>query len=59
MGEEVTGLIYYAEKEQLVVVGGSCSLFLLGRNDGDGSWAQISKMKFATGTGENAGSLQV
>jgi len=60
MGEEVTGLIYYAEKEQLVVVGASCSLYLLGKSadEGDG-WVSLSKMKFATGTGEAAGSLNV
>lgn len=52
-------LIYYAEKEQLLLVTASCSLNLLGRDDTTGSWQSISKMKFATGTGEAASSLQV
>jgi intraflagellar transport protein 140 len=59
MTEEVTGIIYYADKEQLVVVGASCSLYVLGHGTDRGEWQALSKMKFATGTGEAAGSLQV
>jgi intraflagellar transport protein 140 len=59
MTEEVTGIIYYADKEQLVVVGASCSLYVLGHGADRGEWQALSKMKFATGTGEAAGSLQV
>ncbi|MEW5317550.1 MAG: hypothetical protein WDW38_008838 [Sanguina aurantia] len=51
MTEEVHTLIYYAEKEQLLVVSASCTLSVLGKDDQTGNWVALSKMKFATGTG--------
>mmetsp|Transcript_30722 Transcript_30722/g.68056 ORF Transcript_30722/g.68056 Transcript_30722/m.68056 type:complete len:1411 (+) Transcript_30722:34-4266(+) len=57
--EEVHNIIYYAEKEQLVVTTSGCTLHVLGRNEQLGTWQSISKMKFATGTGEAATALQV
>lgn len=59
MAEEVTSLIYYAEKDQLVVITSNSSLNLLGQDESTGEWMSLSKMKFATGTGDAAGSLQV
>ncbi len=59
MPEELTAMMYYPEKEQLVVVGVSCSLYLLARNEQENTWGVVSKMKFATGTGEQAGWLHV
>eukprot|EP00798_Chlamydomonas_sp_ICE-L_P030874 gene30874-35918_t len=55
-------LIYYAPKDQLVVTTASCNLHVLGRDEEanpTAPWTTVSKMKFATGTGEAATSLQV
>lgn len=52
-------LIYYAEKEQMLVVSASCTLNILGKDEQLGTWMSLSKMKFATGTGEAASGLQV
>eukprot|EP00955_Chlamydomonas_euryale_P007084 75023-Chlamydomonas_euryale.AAC.1 len=54
----VESIIFYAEKEQLIVTTGGCTLHVLGKGE-DGNWAQISKMRFATGSGEQAMQLQV
>ncbi|KAG1665494.1 hypothetical protein FOA52_009755 [Chlamydomonas sp. UWO 241] len=55
----VDTIIYYHEKDQLVVTTGGCTLHVLGKDEADQSWAQLSKMRFATGTGEQAAALQV
>ena len=57
--EPVQTIVYYQEKDQLVITTGGCNLHLLGKDDAAGTWHTISKMKFATGTGETATQLQV
>lgn len=59
LSDEAEALIYYPEKEQLLVTTGLCSMHLLAKDDALGTWHTISKMKFATGTGESATTLQV
>jgi intraflagellar transport protein 140 len=59
LSDEAQALIYYPEKDQLLVTTGLCSMHLLAKDDALGTWQTISKMKFATGTGEIATTLQV
>ena len=62
--EELTSLLHYQERGELLAVGASCSLYQLGKpsETGEGmagTWKVISKMKFATGSSEAAKALQV
>lgn len=57
--EEVETLIYYKEKDQLIVTTSGCTLHVLAKDESEGTWTSLSKMKFATGTGETAVKLQV
>ncbi|GAX73042.1 hypothetical protein CEUSTIGMA_g494.t1 [Chlamydomonas eustigma] len=58
--DEAQAIIYYAEKDQLVVTTSGCSMLLLAKDEAEpGTWQTLSKMKFATGTGEAASQLQV
>ena len=58
--DEAQTLMYYSEKEQLVVTTSGCTMLLLARDEANpGMWHTLSKMKFATGTGEAATQLQV
>ncbi|PNW79678.1 hypothetical protein CHLRE_08g362650v5 [Chlamydomonas reinhardtii] len=59
MSEGVHTLVHYPERDQLLVVGSSCTLNVLTRDEQLGTWVTASKMKFATGTGEAATGLQV
>ncbi|KAG2490014.1 hypothetical protein HYH03_011479 [Edaphochlamys debaryana] len=59
MGEAVHSLLHYPDRDQLLVIGASCTLYVLGRDEQLGTWVTVSKMKFATGTGEAATGLQV
>ncbi|KAF5834048.1 WD40-repeat-containing domain protein [Dunaliella salina] len=59
MPECATDLIYYAARDQLLVVGVSCTLYLLGRVDQDSPWYPVTEMRFSSGTGEAALKLQV
>ena len=60
LSEEVQTLLYYKEKEQLVITTSGCTMLVLAKDEANpGSWQTISKMKFATGTGETASQLQV
>ncbi|GIL44704.1 hypothetical protein Vafri_2223 [Volvox africanus] len=54
MGESIHSLVHYPERDQLLVIGASCTLNVLARDEQLGAWATTSKMKFATGTGEAA-----
>ncbi|GLC64378.1 hypothetical protein PLESTF_000154800 [Pleodorina starrii] len=54
MGETIHSLVHYPERDQLLVIGASCTLNVLARDEQLGTWASASKMKFATGTGEAA-----
>lgn len=58
-GEDVHALLLYPERGQVLVVGASCTLSLLAKDDALQTWTPLSKMKFATGTGEAASGLQV
>lgn len=58
-GEDVHALLLYPERAQLLVVSSSCTLSVLAKDETLGTWAALSKMKFATGTGEAASGLQV
>jgi len=59
MPEDATDLIYYAAKDQLIVVGVSCTLYVLGRVDPESPWYPVTEMRFSSGTGEAASKLQV
>ena len=60
LADEVQTLIYYGEKEQLVVTTSGCTMLQLGKDEANpGAWQIVSKMKFATGTGEAASQRQV
>lgn len=52
-------LVHYPDRDQLLVIGSSCTLSVLARDEQLGAWHTASKMKFATGTGEAATGLQV
>eukprot|EP00967_Tisochrysis_lutea_P016406 scaffold18479_cov18-Tisochrysis_lutea.AAC.5 len=59
MPECATDLIYYAAKDQLLVVGVSCTLYLLGRVDQGSPWYPVTEMRFSSGTGDTALKLQI
>ena len=60
LSDEVQTLLYYKEKEQLVITTSGCTMLVLAKDETNpGNWQTISKMKFATGTGETASQLQV
>lgn len=58
LNEELHQLIYYPERNQLLCITTNSTLMVVGKDE-MGTWTALSKMKFATGTGEAATSLQV